>query len=78
MIQRAIAELNEQGGSSEEAISKFIEAEYEDLPFAHVALLTCHLQKLVIKGKLDQFIKWHTNECPKYISNSQNESSSIQ
>lgn len=52
MIQRAITELNEQGGSSEEAISKFIEAEYEDLPFAHAALLTCHLQKLVIKGEI--------------------------
>lgn len=52
MTQRAITELNEQGGSSEEAIPKFIEAKYEDLPFAHAALLTCHLQKLVIKGEI--------------------------
>ncbi|KAJ0077845.1 hypothetical protein Patl1_37061 [Pistacia atlantica] len=52
MIQRAISELNELGGSSEETISKFIEAEYEDLPFAHASLLTHHLQKLVKKGDI--------------------------
>ncbi|KAJ0010339.1 hypothetical protein Pint_33493 [Pistacia integerrima] len=52
MIQRAITELNELGGSSEVTISKFIEAEYEDLPFAHASLLTHHLQKLVKKGDI--------------------------
>ncbi|XP_031256790.1 transcription factor SPT20 homolog isoform X1 [Pistacia vera] len=52
MIQRAISELNELGGSSEVTISKFIEAEYEDLPFAHASLLTHHLQKLVKKGDI--------------------------
>ncbi|KAJ0096782.1 hypothetical protein Patl1_28063 [Pistacia atlantica] len=32
--------------------SKFIKAEYEDLPFAHASLLTHHPQKLVKKGDI--------------------------
>nr|XP_043607214.1 triadin-like [Erigeron canadensis] len=46
MINRAIQELNETGGSSEESISKYIQEEYVDLPWAHSALLKHHLEKL--------------------------------
>ncbi|XP_048139289.1 uncharacterized protein LOC115741235 isoform X2 [Rhodamnia argentea] len=46
MIRRAIQELNEEGGSSEESISKFIKAEYQDLPWGHTSLLSHHLKKL--------------------------------
>ncbi|KAK2664542.1 hypothetical protein Ddye_003116 [Dipteronia dyeriana] len=52
MIQKAISELDEQGGSSEEAILTFIEAEYDDLPIPHTSLLRHHLQKLVTKGEI--------------------------
>lgn len=52
MIWRAISELNEDGGSSEEAISRFIEAEYKDLPCAHAGLLHHHLQNLVDKEEI--------------------------
>ncbi|XP_071693890.1 uncharacterized protein [Rutidosis leptorrhynchoides] len=46
MIHRAIWELKEKGGSSEESISKFIKQEYVDLPWAHSTLLKHHLEKL--------------------------------
>lgn len=46
MIHRAIWELNEKGGSSEESISKHIKREYVDLPWAHSTLLKHHLEKL--------------------------------
>ncbi|KAK3228476.1 hypothetical protein Dsin_000357 [Dipteronia sinensis] len=52
MILKAISESDEQGGSSEEAISTFIEAEYDDLPIPHTSLLSHHLQKLVTKGEI--------------------------
>ncbi|OMO88050.1 Histone H1/H5 [Corchorus olitorius] len=43
---KAILELKEEGGSSEEAISRFIEKEYESLPWAHASFLSHHLKKL--------------------------------
>ena len=46
MIHRAIVELNEGGGSSDKAISEFIEREYSVLPFVHDAFLRHHLMKL--------------------------------
>ncbi|KAK2634244.1 hypothetical protein Ddye_029036 [Dipteronia dyeriana] len=52
MILKAISESDEQGGSSEEAISTFIEAEYDDLPIPHTSLLSHHLQKLITKGEI--------------------------
>ncbi|KAF8115703.1 hypothetical protein N665_0025s0160, partial [Sinapis alba] len=52
MIFIAITELNEEGGSCEEAISEFIESKYESLPFAHTSLLSHHLAKLVEKREL--------------------------
>ncbi|PNX86384.1 HMG-Y-related protein A [Trifolium pratense] len=40
-------ELNEECGSTEEAISEFIRREYgEDLPFAHTTILYAQLEKL--------------------------------
>ncbi|KAI3729313.1 hypothetical protein L6452_17968 [Arctium lappa] len=46
MIHRAIWELKEKGGSSEESISEHIKREYVDLPWAHSTLLKHHLEKL--------------------------------
>ncbi|KAK4835247.1 hypothetical protein QYF36_007321 [Acer negundo] len=52
MVLKAISESDEEGGLSEEAISTFIEAEYDDLPIPHTSLLSHHLQKLVTKGEI--------------------------
>ncbi|CAH8281620.1 unnamed protein product [Eruca vesicaria subsp. sativa] len=52
MIFIAITELNEEGGSCEEAISEFIKSRYESLPFAHTSLLSHHLAKLVEKREI--------------------------
>lgn len=46
MIEKAILDLNEEGGSREESISRFIRSEYEDLPWAHSRFLSHHLKKL--------------------------------
>ncbi|KAL3830791.1 hypothetical protein ACJIZ3_019593 [Penstemon smallii] len=47
MIERAIRELNEKRGSTENSISQFLEKEYNNhLPWAHSILLKHHLQKL--------------------------------
>ncbi|KAL8112253.1 uncharacterized protein LOC141663784 [Apium graveolens] len=50
MIYKAIKELDEAGGSTEEAISLFIKKEQNDLPWAHSTLLAHHLQKLCENG----------------------------
>ncbi|KAK6931039.1 Linker histone H1/H5, domain H15 [Dillenia turbinata] len=48
LIEGAIMKLNDNGGSSEEAISEFIKVEYGDqLPWAHKRYLSYHLGKLV-------------------------------
>ena len=52
MVQRAIQELNEKGGSSEESISNYIKKEYNDLPWAHCTLLKHHLSKLCEYGEI--------------------------
>ncbi|XP_010452892.1 PREDICTED: uncharacterized protein LOC104734910 [Camelina sativa] len=52
MIFVAIMDLNEEGGSREEAISEFIKSKYKNLPFAHTSLLTHHLAKLVEKREI--------------------------
>ncbi|RYR12715.1 hypothetical protein Ahy_B04g070116 isoform A [Arachis hypogaea] len=46
MIHRAISELNENKGSTEEEISNFIVKKYEDLPWAHKKILGIQLEKL--------------------------------
>ncbi|KAL9252437.1 HMG-Y-related protein [Drosera capensis] len=53
MIFGAVAALKEEGGSSKQAISRYIEQAYHDLlPPAHPALLTHHLQQLRNSGHL--------------------------
>lgn len=52
MIQKAISELGEEDGLSEESISEFIMNEYEDLPWAHPMFLRRHLGKLCESGEL--------------------------
>ncbi|KAK7344942.1 hypothetical protein VNO77_15212 [Canavalia gladiata] len=52
MIKRALMELKEENGSSEETISDYIRREYEDLPWAHVRILHIHLGKLCLDGDL--------------------------
>ncbi|CAI9275949.1 unnamed protein product [Lactuca saligna] len=46
MIHKALRELNEKRGSSEESISKYIKQEFVDLPWAHSTFLKHHLEKL--------------------------------
>ncbi|CDP00777.1 unnamed protein product [Coffea canephora] len=50
MIEHAIEKLNEEGGSTEEAISLFIRKEYPDLPRAHDSLFKYHLKNLCEDG----------------------------
>ncbi|KAG8366721.1 hypothetical protein BUALT_Bualt17G0108800 [Buddleja alternifolia] len=52
MIERALRELNEKGGTSEGSISQFLEKEYDGLPWAHSALLKHHLGKLCESGDI--------------------------
>ncbi|XP_018627745.1 uncharacterized protein [Nicotiana tomentosiformis] len=52
MIQRAIEQLNEEGGSYEKAISEYILIEWGDLPRAHVTILGHHLRNLCEKGEI--------------------------
>ncbi|XP_059630005.1 uncharacterized protein LOC132272964 [Cornus florida] len=52
MIHRAIEELNEEDGCSEESISNFIRKEYKDLPWAHSTILNHHLEKLCKSGEI--------------------------
>ncbi|KAH7835275.1 hypothetical protein Vadar_024645 [Vaccinium darrowii] len=48
MIIAALGDLNEEGGSSEESISKIIKNKYNDLPRAHSTFLKLHIWKLLI------------------------------
>jgi hypothetical protein len=52
MIKKAIKELNEESGSTEEAISEFIRRECEELSFAHTRMLCAQLSKLCKNGHL--------------------------
>ncbi|KAL9166611.1 hypothetical protein ABFS82_05G041200 [Erythranthe guttata] len=52
MIEKALRELSEKQGSSEDSISQFLEKEYENLPWAHSMLLKHHLQKLCESGEI--------------------------
>ncbi|XP_019164940.1 PREDICTED: trichohyalin-like [Ipomoea nil] len=57
MIQRAIESLNEEGGSSEEAISEYIVKENSSLPWAHTTLLSHHLRKLRESNEIFQTVE---------------------
>lgn len=52
MIERALRELREKGGSTEESISNFIRKEYDDLPWFHSTLLNHHLLELCKCGNV--------------------------
>ncbi|CAN6712419.1 unnamed protein product [Malus baccata var. baccata] len=52
MIQKAVAELNEEGGSTEKAVSKFIREHFDCLPLAHERFLSHHLKKLSESGEI--------------------------
>ncbi|XP_038992371.1 uncharacterized protein LOC120115836 isoform X2 [Hibiscus syriacus] len=52
MIRQAILKLNEECGSTEEAMSRHIEKEHPGLPFAHASFLSHHLKKLCSEGEL--------------------------
>ncbi|KAJ8562959.1 hypothetical protein K7X08_031411 [Anisodus acutangulus] len=52
MIEQALQELDEEGGSSEDSISKFIRKKYDSLPWAHTTLLKHHLQQMSEKGEI--------------------------
>ncbi|KAK8490075.1 hypothetical protein V6N11_081546 [Hibiscus sabdariffa] len=52
MIRQAILKLNEDCGSTEEAISMHLEKEYQGLPWAHASFLSHHLKKLCSSGEL--------------------------
>lgn len=52
MITEAITALKDKDGSSKQAISKYIEKEYKNLPPTHSILLTHHLKRLRNEGQL--------------------------
>nr|CAJ27513.1 histone H1 subtype 7 [Pisum sativum]CCP19595.1 histone H1 subtype 7 [Pisum sativum subsp. sativum] len=52
MITEAITSLKERTGSSQYAITKFIEEKYKDLPPTYRKLVLLHLKKSVASGKL--------------------------
>ncbi|XP_047306405.1 uncharacterized protein LOC124909813 [Impatiens glandulifera] len=52
MILKAITDLNEETGSSEEAISNFMKTEYKTLPWAHSTILRHHLRNLCETGEI--------------------------
>ncbi|KAF3337390.1 histone H1 [Carex littledalei] len=52
MILKAVVSLNERGGSSKHAISKFIKTTYTHLSEKHNALLAHHLRRLRTEGAL--------------------------
>lgn len=53
MICNAIIGLDEATGSTEKAISEFIEREYDDLPLAHGRILSLQLEKLCEIGEIE-------------------------
>lgn len=52
MIERALTELNEKWGSSEESILQYLEKRYDNLPWVHSVLLKHHLEKLCESGDI--------------------------
>lgn len=52
MIERALRELNEKNGSTEDEISQFIIKEYDALPWVHLTLLESHLERLCKSGDI--------------------------
>lgn len=58
MIRSAILGLEDEAGSTEEAISEFIKKEYSDLPWAHDRILGLQLEKLCEIGEIARVSGW--------------------
>ncbi|KVI07811.1 AT hook, DNA-binding motif-containing protein [Cynara cardunculus var. scolymus] len=64
MITAAITALKDKDGSSRQAISKYIEKEYTNLPPTHSVLLTHHLKRLKNQGELMMDFQTQTHLAP--------------
>ncbi|XAR63954.1 hypothetical protein NMG60_11024123 [Bertholletia excelsa] len=76
MITSAITALKEKNGSSRQAIAKYIEKAYANLPSTHSALLTHHLKRLKNSGQLVMVKHSYMLPGPRSISLSSSPSSS--
>ncbi|XP_021738342.1 uncharacterized protein LOC110704834 [Chenopodium quinoa] len=52
MIETAVKELDEEYGSNEDSISKFIKENYDGLPWAHSVYLSHHLSRMCENGEI--------------------------
>ncbi|KAH0692129.1 hypothetical protein KY285_019226 [Solanum tuberosum] len=52
MIEKALQELDEEGGSNEDSISEFIMKNNDSLPRAHTTMLKHHLEKMCERGEI--------------------------
>ncbi|KAL3338544.1 hypothetical protein AABB24_027596 [Solanum stoloniferum] len=52
MIEKALQELDEEGGSNEDSISEFIMKNNESLPRAHTTMLKHHLERMCERGEI--------------------------
>ncbi|KAK4720471.1 hypothetical protein R3W88_010704 [Solanum pinnatisectum] len=52
MIEKALQELDKEGGSNEDSISEFITKNNDSLPRAHTTMLKHHLEKMCEKGEI--------------------------
>ncbi|KAK4720470.1 hypothetical protein R3W88_010703 [Solanum pinnatisectum] len=52
MIEKALQELDEEGGSNEDSISEFIMKNNESLPRAHTTMLKHHLERMYERGEI--------------------------
>ncbi|XP_021727109.1 uncharacterized protein LOC110694241 [Chenopodium quinoa] len=52
MIETAVKELDEEYGSNEESISKYIKENYDGLPWAHSVYLSHHLSRICENGEI--------------------------
>ncbi|XP_022638795.1 uncharacterized protein LOC111242017 [Vigna radiata var. radiata] len=58
MIRSAILGLEDETGSTEEAISEYIKREYSDLPWAHARILGLQLENLCEIGEIARVSGW--------------------
>nr|XP_011470535.1 PREDICTED: histone H1.1-like [Fragaria vesca subsp. vesca] len=77
MITEAIVALNERIGSSQYAITKFMEEKHKQLPQSFRKLLLLNLKKLVASGKLLK-VKASFKLPPRYLSHRNLLRSSVQ
>ncbi|KAL6130557.1 hypothetical protein ACLB2K_068936 [Fragaria x ananassa] len=77
MITEAIVALNKRIGSSQYAITKFMEEKHKQLPQSFRKLLLLNLKKLVASGKLLK-VKASFKLPPRYLSHRNLLRSSVQ